>query len=44
MEEYELMCAELGEVPCTDPDHHEWVFSDEDTEYCYCEKCGCVEY
>lgn len=44
LREYEEECYENGDVPCTDPAGHVWAVSDEDENYCYCEKCGCVEY
>jgi hypothetical protein len=41
---YREKCNENGEVACVDPEHHVWAVSDEDDNYCYCERCGCVEY
>ena len=41
---YREECYEHGDVPCTDPAGHVWAVSDENENYCYCEKCGCVEY
>lgn len=41
---YREECNENGEVACTDPEHHVWAVSDENDNYCYCEKCGCCEY
>jgi hypothetical protein len=41
---YREECYENGEVPCDDPAHHVWAVSDENDNYCYCEKCGCCEY
>lgn len=41
-EAYVNQCNENGDVPCADPAGHAWVISDEDENYCYCEKCGCV--
>lgn len=41
---YQEECCEHGDVPCSDPAGHVWVVSDEDENYCYCEKCGCCEY
>lgn len=29
---------------CTDSRGHKWVVSDENENYCYCERCGCCEY
>lgn len=44
MEEYEMQCHENGEPPCNTIYGHEFVVSDEDENYCYCENCGCVEF
>jgi hypothetical protein len=41
---YREECNENGEVACVDPAHHVWAVSDENDNYCYCEKCGCCEY
>lgn len=41
---YREECYENGDVPCNDPEGHVWAVSDENDNYCYCEKCGCCEY
>lgn len=41
---YIAECHENGEIPCCDPEHHVWAVSDDNENYCYCEKCGCSEY
>lgn len=33
-----------SEPRCSDPRGHKFVISDEDENYCYCERCGCIEY
>ena len=32
------------EPKCSDPRGHRFVVSDEDENYCYCERCGVCEY
>lgn len=36
--------TEDGDVLCSDPRGHAWVVSDENENYCYCERCGVAEY